>query len=319
MPGVQSASLASGLPPNRRINANDTGIEGYVPAPNGPPANVDYWNFVSPNYFETVGAHLVEGRFLRPSDGFGAPEVVVINQAMERMFWPRESAIGHRIKTGNATTPWRTIVGVMADIKNAGVDRPTGTELFEPYAQSPFTVNTAYLVVRAAGDPTSIAGEVRGQVQKLDRSLPVSSVRSLEDVLNADRARPRFLTMLLTLFSSLSLALAALGIYGVISYAVAQRTNEIGIRMALGAQTRDVLRMISVTGLRLAIAGTAAGAIGAFALTRFMDKLLFGVSSMDVGTFAGMAAILIAVTLLACYVPARRASRVDPLIALRNE
>ncbi|HWE05494.1 MAG TPA: ABC transporter permease, partial [Rhizomicrobium sp.] len=319
LPGVQSASLASGLPPNRRINANDTGIEGYVPAPNGPPANVDYWNFVSPNYFETVGAHLVEGRFLRPSDGFGAPEVVVINQAMERMFWPHESAIGHRIKTGNATTPWRTIVGVMADIKNAGVDRPTGTELFEPYAQSPFTVNTAYLVVRAAGDPTSIAGEVRGQVQKLDRSLPVSSVRSLEDVLNADRARPRFLTMLLTLFSSLSLALAALGIYGVISYAVAQRTNEIGIRMALGAQTRDVLRMISVTGLRLAIAGTAAGAIGAFALTRFMDKLLFGVSSMDVGTFAGMAAILIAVTLLACYVPARRASRVDPLIALRNE
>jgi putative ABC transport system permease protein len=160
---------------------------------------------------------------------------------------------------------------------------------------------------------------VQSQVQALDSSLPVSSIRLLEDVLNADRSQPRFLTMLLTLFSSLSLVLAALGIYGVISYAVAQRTSEIGIRMALGAQTTDVLRMIGATGLRLALAGTAAGAIGAFALTRFLSGLLFGVSSVDVLTFLTMAALLIAVTLLACYVPARRASRVDPLIALRYE
>ena len=319
LPGVTHASLATGLPPNRRINANDTPIEGFVPVPNGPLANIDYWNFVSPNYFDAVGARLIDGRLLTSSDGFGAPDVVVINQSMARMFWPRESALGHRIKTGPPTSPWRTIVGVVADIKNAGVDRPTGTELFEPYSQYQGGISTGYLAIRTQGDPMSIANGVRAQVQALDRGLPVSSVRSLEDALNADRSRPRFLTMILTLFSSLSLALAALGIYGVISYAVAQRTSEIGIRMALGAQTGDVLRMIGTTGLRLALTGTAAGAIGAFALTRFMDRLLFGVSSLDFMTFLAMASVLIFVTLLACYVPARRASKVDPLIALRYE
>ncbi len=244
LPGVAAASMTNGLPPKRPINANDTGIEGFVPVPNGPMQNVDYWNFVSPNYFDAVGARLIEGRFLNAGDGFNGNPVVVVNQTMARWFWPRESAIGHRVKTGGATSPWRAIVGVVADIKNAGVDRPTGTELFIPYAQYQGGVSTEYLTIRTRGDPMALVNAVRAQVQSLDRSLPVSSVRSLEDALNADRSRPRFLTMVLTLFSTLSLALAALGIYGVISYAVAQRTSEIGIRMALGAQRFDVLRMI---------------------------------------------------------------------------
>ncbi len=326
LPGVTAASMATELPPQRQIDANDTGIEGFVPVPNGPIQNVDYWNFVSPEYFDAIGARLVEGRFFTQSDGGNAPPVVVINQSMARTFWPKESAIGHRIRMEGAQGAWRTVVGVVADIKNAGLDRPTGTELLVPVQQRntvPNNVNnfvsTAYLVIRTKGDPLASASAVRAQVQALDNALPVSSVASMEDLMSADRARPRFLTMLLTLFSAVSLTLAALGIYGVISYLVAQRTSEIGIRMALGAQAGDVLRLIGATGLRLALAGTLIGAAGALFLTRFLSGLLFGVSSVDPLTFLAMAATLAGVTLLACYVPARRASRVDPLIALRYE
>jgi putative ABC transport system permease protein len=328
LPGVAAASIASGLPPDRRINANDTLIEGFVPIPNGPIQNFDYWNIVSGGYFESIGARLMEGRFLNANDGTSAPPVVVVNQTLAHTFWPRESAIGHRVRTENGPQPgaWRTIVGVVADIKNAGLDRAAGTELFIPYLQqSTIPANTrnftgnAYLVIRSQGDPMSQAGAARAQIRDLDRSLPVSNLLSLEDVMSTARSRPRFLTLLLTLFSSVSLLLAALGIYGVISYLVAQRTNEIGIRMALGARSFDVVRLVGATGLRLAIAGTLIGTAGAFALTRFLSGLLFGVSSADPVTFIAMAAALAAVTMLACYIPARRASKVDPLIALRYE
>ena len=208
-------------------------------------------------------------------------------------------------------------MGVVADIKNAGLDRPTGTELYFPAAQAP--VRLAFLFVRTKGDPLSLANAVRGEMRTLDRALPVSNLRTMEDVLDSARARPRFLTLVLTLFSSIALLLAALGIYGVISYSVAQRTNEIGIRMALGAQSGDVLKLVAWTGLRFAAAGTLSGAIGALALTRTMSGLLFGVSSFDTGTFAAMAAALMAVTMVACWIPARRASKVDPLVALRYE
>jgi predicted permease len=321
LPGVVSASMANGLPPARPINANDTNIEGFVPVPNGPIQNIDYWNFVGGRYFDTMRVRLIEGRFLNDSDGATAPEVVVINQTMAKTYWPHESALGHRVSLplGPGPDRWRSIVGVVDDVKNAALDRPAGTELYAPYAQSQFRVANAYLVVRAAGNPMSLANTVRNEIRALDRALPIAAVRSMEDVMSVARSRPRFLTLLLTLFSSLSLVLAALGIYGVISYSVAQRTNEIGIRMALGAQTGDVLRLVGATGVRLALAGTLAGSIGAFALTRFLSGLLFGVSSMDAATFAAMAGALIAVTLLACYIPARRAARVDPLIALRYE
>jgi predicted permease len=318
MPGVVSASVATGLPPDRQINANDTAIEGFVPVPGGPAANFDYWNFVGGTYFQTMGARLIEGRFLSNNDGPDAPPVVAVNQSLARTYWPHESAIGHRVRTGPPNTPWQTIVGVVADVKNAGLDRATGTELYIPYAQSG-GVRLAWLIVRTKGDPMSIVTATRSQIGLIDRALPISQVRSMEEVMSASRSRPRFLTLLLTLFSSLSLALAALGIYGVISYSVAQRTNEIGIRMALGARAFDVVRLVGASGLRLALVGSLIGTVGAFALTRFLSGLLFGVSSVDVVTFFAMAATLIAVTLLACYVPARRASKVDPLVALRYE
>ena len=316
LPGVESAALASGLPPTRPINANDTAIEGFVPIPNGPIQNIDYWNSVSGKYFETVGARLMEGRFLNDADGAEAPFVCVVNYTLAKTYWPKESAIGHRMRTSD-DTPWRTIVGVVGDIKNAALDRPAGTEVFFPFAQLPRGLS--WVVVKTRGEPMGLVGAVRNEVRALDRALPVSSVASMEDVMASARSRPRFLTLLLTMFSSLSLVLAALGIYGVISYSVAQRTNEIGIRMALGAQGGDVVRLIGVKGLKLAITGTALGAAGALALTGVLSGLLFGVSAMDAGTFAAMAVVLIAVTMAACYLPARRASRVDPLTALRYE
>ena len=317
LPGIVSAAIASGLPPARPINANDTMIEGFVAVPNGPIQNIVYWNSVSAKYFETIGAHLLEGRFLNEGDGAASPLVAVINQTMAKTYWPRESALGHRVRTSNNNAPWRTIVGVVADVKNAALDRPAGTELYFPFPQLPRQL--AWVVVRTQGDPMGLTGAVRAAIRSLDRGLPISNIGSMEDVMATARSRPRFLTLLLTLFSSLSLILAALGIYGVISYAVAQRTNEIGIRMALGARGGDVVRLIGTSGVRMALAGTILGAAGAFALTRYLSGMLFGVSSLDPMTFVAMAATLIAFTLLACYIPARRASRVDPLIALRYE
>jgi putative ABC transport system permease protein len=317
LPGVVSAAIASGLPPERPINAIDTTIEGFVPVPNGPIQNIDYWNSVSGKYFETIGAHLLEGRFLNDGDGAASPLVVVVNQTMAKTYWPRESAIGHRVRTSGPNSPWRTVVGVVADVKNAALDRPAGTELYFAFAQLPRQLS--WVVVRTQGEPMGLTGAVRDAIRGLDRGLPISNIGSMEDVMSTARSRPRFLTLLLTLFSSLSLILAALGIYGVISYAVAQRTNEIGIRMALGARGGDVIRLIGTSGVRLALAGTVLGAVGAFALTRFLSGMLFGVSSLDPLTFVAMAGMLIAVTLFACYIPARRASRVDPLIALRYE
>jgi putative ABC transport system permease protein len=208
-------------------------------------------------------------------------------------------------------------VGVIGDTKNGGLDRATGAELYFPFPQQPRSVS--YLVIRTKAEPTTVLGAVRNEIRTLDRALPVSNVRTMEDVMSASRARPRFLTLLLTLFSTVALVLAALGIYGVISYSVAQRTAEIGIRMALGAEGGDVVRLVGSTGMRLAASGVVIGGIGAFALTRTLTGLLFGVSSVDAGTFLAMAAVMAAVTLLACWIPARRASRVDPMVALRYE
>jgi putative ABC transport system permease protein len=318
LPGVVSAATAKGLPPSRSIDANDTAIEGFVPKPDGPIQNIDYYNAVGPRYFETIGARLIEGRFLNASDGADSPLVLVVNQTLARTYWPNESAIGHRMRPGRyPPNTWCTIVGVVADIKNAALDRATGTELFMPFAQRP--TRESYLLVRTQGNPEGIAGAVRNEIRTLDRSLPIADLRTLDEVMDKARSRPRFLTLLLTLFSAISLTLAALGIYGVISYSVAQRTNEIGIRMALGAQSADVLRMVGSTGLKLAVAGTVIGGVGAFALTRTLSGLLFGVSAVDVVTYIAMAATLIVVALVACYIPARRAAKVDPLIALRYE
>ena len=319
LPGVQSAALSTGLPPERRVNANDTSIEGFVRVPGGPIQNVDFWHTASARYFETMRIPLIEGRYLDERDGAGSPPVAVVNQTMARRFWGKQSPIGRRIKTGD---PWRTVVGVVADVKNAGLDQPIGTELYVPASQfsaGGIGLGNASIVLRTAGDPMTLASAARRQLHEIDSSLPVNGVRSMEDVIYAAQSRPRFLTMLLTIFSSVALILAAVGIYGVISYSVARRTSEFGIRMAMGAQPVSVLFMVLRQGMTLGIAGVAAGILGALALTRLIRGLLFGVDATDPVTFAAMASGLLVVTLLACYIPARRATKVDPMVALRYE
>ncbi len=318
LPGVVEVTVATGVPPARQLNANDTEFEGFVPRPGGPMQNVDYWTTTGARYFETMKIQLVEGRFFDERDGkTGAPSLIV-NQTLAQTYWPGQSAIGRRVRPG-FTDPWRTVVGVVADVKNAGSDRPTGTELYFPIEQGPGALRLGYLVVRAAGDPSALIRPIRAAVSEINPSVPLSQIRMLDDVIAADRARPRFLTLLLTLFSAIALALAAIGIYGVISYSVAQRTNEFGVRMAIGAEPSDVLRLVMRQGLALAAVGAGAGAAGAAGLTRFLKNLLFGIDALDPLTFAAMAALLAAVMLAACWLPARRATRVDPIVALRYE
>src|SRR5262249_53596113 len=212
LPGVVSATIASGLPPARPIMANDTFIEGLTPVPGGPQNNIDYWNAVTPGFFETVRARLVEGRFLNEGDGASAPLAVVVNETMARAYWPNQSALGHRLRTPgppSSTPPWRTVVGVVADIKNAALDRPAGTEIFFPFDQAAGGRAQSWVIVRAQGDPMSLSAAVRNEIRNIDRALPVASVGAMEDVMAAARSRPRFLALLLTMFSSLSLILAA--------------------------------------------------------------------------------------------------------------
>ncbi|MGH9431444.1 MAG: ABC transporter permease [Terriglobia bacterium] len=320
LPGVKSATFASGLPPGRPPNDNDTQIEGFVQKPGAPfLQNVEYYQVVGHNYFRTVGVRLIEGRLFDDRDGPGAPNVVIINQTMARIFWGNQSPIGRRIRPG-FTDPWCTVVGVVADVKNAGIDKPAGTELYLPYDQPQGSGTSGVsLILRTAGNPTGIVGAVRGLVNNLDPQLPVSKVRTMDDIILASQSRPRFLTVLLTLFASVALILAAIGLYGVISYSVSRRTQEFGVRMALGAQQGDVLKLVLSQGLRLAAVGIALGLLGAFALTRAMAGLLYGIQATDPITYVVFSLALALVAVFASYIPARRATKVDPMVALRYE
>jgi len=323
LPGVKSAAMSSGLPPLRQINANDTGIEGFVPTPDGPAQNVDYWNIISEEYFKTLGVRVVEGRALEPSDrNENAQRVAVINQAMARRFW-QGSPIGRRVNPQVSNQPnWFTVVGVVEDTKNIGVDKPAGTELYflDQQVAQLFGGNTRQnFTVRATGDPALVAAAVRGAVRDIDPALPIFGMQAMTDLVAVSLVRPRFLSILLGSFSAIALVLAAVGIYGVMAYSVSQRTQEIGVRMALGARSSDVMKMVLTQGTKLAAVGVGLGLAGAFALTRLMSTLLFEVSVTDPATFTAVVALLAAVALLACYVPARRATKVDPMVALRIE
>ncbi|HZU29734.1 MAG TPA: FtsX-like permease family protein, partial [Candidatus Angelobacter sp.] len=320
LPGLQSAALVSGLPPARRVNANDTDIEGFVPQPGGPVQNVDFYQVVSDGYFETMGIKLVEGRFFTASDVKGAPNVVIVNQTMARMFWGNQSPIGRRVRPSSDNNEWCTVVGVVADVKNAGIDKPTGSELYLPYRQPRgYGYSNMYVVLRGKNDSLDLAGAVRRELNQLDSSVPLSSVRTMEDVLSSAQSRPRFLTLLLTIFSAVALSLALVGIYGVLSYLVARRSKEFGLRMALGAPRDHVLALVLKQGALLALAGIGFGLLAALLFTRLMSSLLFGIRAVDPLTFILMPLILAAVALLASYVPARRATKVDPMVVLRYE
>ena len=322
LPGVTSASLAGGLPPLRRINANDTEIEGYQRTPDAPAQNVDYWNVVGNDYFKTMKIRTIEGRVFEPSDdNDSAQRVVVVNQALAKRFW-KGSPIGRRLNPGFADPKvWSTIVGIVEDTKNAGMDKPAGPELYlqsHQIAQFGLSTNMNF-VVRSDGDPRAMASSIRAAVREIDPSLPVYGLNPMSEVVAKSMVQPRFLSLLLATFSGIALFLAAIGIYGVMAYSVAQRTQEIGVRMALGAQRLHVLRLVFSQGFVLLIIGTVIGLGGAFALTRLLRTLLFQITPTDPLTYAGVVGLLIVVAFLACYVPARRATKVDPLVALRYE
>lgn len=322
IPGVRSEALFAGLPPIRPPDMNDTTIEGFVPVQGGPIQNVDFWQIVSPEYFQTMGVKLIEGRFFNDGDVKSAPEVAIVNEAMARTFWPGKDPIGRRINVADPKKdPWSTIVGVVADVKNSGIDRRAGTELYLPMLQQSGSGQSGmYIGLRAQGvNSLALASAVRNEVNSLDSSLAIAEIRTMDDVISRAESRPRFLTLLLSLFSGVALAIATVGIYGVISFAVARRTKEFGLRMVLGAQPGDVLGLVMRQGALLAGAGIVVGLIAAFGLTRLMASLLFGVTATDPATYAAVTAILAAVALFACYIPARRATKVDPIRTLRYE
>jgi predicted permease len=326
LPGVEGAAAMAGLPPKRDVNANDTDFEGLPAPPEGPIQNVDYWQFVTRDYFETMKVPLVEGRSFEPTDAAGSPGVVIVNQALAKVFWPHQSPIGKRLRApgpDDNPPPWLTVIGVVADVKNGGIDQKTGTELYflqdQSAAAAGFSVDTMNVVVRTGRDPLALAGMVRQEVARMDPALPLAGVRPMEEVLFEAVASPRLLMVLVMLFAAVALVLAAIGTYGVLSYAVEQRTREIGIRMALGAQVGQVLRMILSQGAVLAGIGLALGVAGALALQKVLGSLLFGVAPTDPLIFGLVVGLLALVSLLACWWPARRAARVDPLVALRYE
>jgi putative ABC transport system permease protein len=315
LPGAQSAAAVSSLPLAGFDTDNSFLIEGR-PAPRPDQQPVAWVSSVSQDYFRAMGMRLVAGREFNERDNETSTKVVIISEATARRHFPNEDPIGKRIGNGRPDG-WREIVGVTADVKHFGLNQDARVSMFFPHSQRPS--RRMFVVVRAAAAPLSLTSSLKGAVAAMDKNLAVSNISPMEEITAQSIGQERLMLLLLGLFSALALSLAVAGIYGVMSYAVAQRTHEIGVRMALGAQNRDVLKLVVTQGMALVLAGVGIGLASALALTRFIRGLLFGVSATDPMTFAGVAALLALVALVACYVPARRASKVDPMVALRCE
>ncbi|MFN7943774.1 MAG: ABC transporter permease [Blastocatellia bacterium] len=317
LPGVQAAGATSSVLLYKIHNSAGILIEGR-PAPNGPRPELPL-DSVSPNYFQVMGMQIVQGRNFNEQDKRDGLPVAIVNETMARRFWPDEDPIGKRFTFGNAgpQANWLTVVGVVRDSRRQGLDAPIRMESFLPHAQRP--LRAMEVVLRTTDDPLVMARTVRTAVWSLDGNLPVSEIETVEQMLGARIAPRRFNLLLLGLFALVAVLLAAVGIYGVMAYAVTQRTREIGIRVALGAQTRDVLRLVVRQGMSLTGIGIGIGLVTAMWATRLMTGLLFGVRATDPVTFVAIALLLAFVALVACWIPARRATKVDPLVALRCE
>jgi putative ABC transport system permease protein len=319
LPGVKGAATTTTLPMSGWNQSGSFDIEGRPAVPGQDSPHGSRW-MASDDYFQTMQIPLLRGRYFDARDTADAPGVVIIDDAMARKYWPGEDPLGKRITfEGTQQQPrWREVVGIVGHVKNEGLEGESRAQYYVPYAQRADSPNL-FLVVRADGDPASLAPSVRGAIAGVDKDLPVFRVTTVERVVADSLAQRRFSMTLLAIFAALALLLAVVGLYGVMSYTVAQRTHEIGIRIALGAQSRDVLRMVVGQGMALVGGGLLLGLGVALALTRFMSSLLYGVSATDPWTYAGIALLLAAVALLASYVPARRAMKVDPMVALRYE
>lgn len=321
MPGVTGVSAISVLPLSGQNSGVGFAIEGIPTDPNNPFPNQTYLRIVRPAYFSTMGIPLLQGHDFDARDTLSGNQVVIINETLARKHFPGQNPIGRRINPSfgidERGIQWREIIGVVKDVHHASLSEAADEECYVAHTQAPF--NTITMVARTSNDPTKLAASVRREVAALDSELPVFNLRTLEETLSRSVAQPRFNTLLLAIFAGVALLLTAIGLYGVMAYSVTQRTQEIGIRLALGAQSRNVLGLIIRQGMALALVGVGIGLIGAVALTRVMTSFLFGVGATDPRTFASVASLLIGVALLACYLPARRASKVDPMVALRYE
>jgi putative ABC transport system permease protein len=322
LPEVEKLALIDALPlePGRDVLFTIEGGSGLTP----PEAVLDAdFRAVSPEFFQTMRIPFLRGRGFSAPDNAGAQPVVIINQTMARMFWPNQDPIGRRLWIGKPMGPeWtepspREIVGVVGDIHGESLASAPDPTMYLPYAQRPIV--EAYFVIRTRQSPSAAVPQIRRAMHEVDPDLPLAELKTMDDVLSNSVTDWRFRTMLLALFGGLAVFIAAIGLYGVISYSVAQRTQEFGVRMALGAQRTDVLKMVVGQGLKLTLMGVGAGIVGALALTRFMSSLLYGVKPTDPVTFIAVSLFLTVVALLAGFLPARRATKVDPMVALRNE
>jgi putative ABC transport system permease protein len=292
------------------------GIQGR-PAANpgeGPSAN---HRAISPGYFQALGIPLIRGRAFTPRDSEQSQMVAVVDDAFVTRHFPNEDPLGRGIDIGNGTDGFYEIVGVVGNVHYGGLDANPNPTMYVPFKQDVFS--TMWVVARAGGDPAQLSAAARQAVREIDRGLPAYSMTALDTVVSESVGQQRFSMLLLGLFALVALFLAAVGLYGVVAYTVTQRTQEIGLRMAIGAQRGDVLKMVVGGGMKLAIIGVAIGIAGALAAANVVASLLFEVTPFDPASYIATAAVLLAVAALACYVPARRAMRVDPIIALRQE
>jgi predicted permease len=317
--GVRSAAVTTNLPLYRQGNSISISIDGQPEPPPGQ-ERIVVTRIVSPGYLKTMSIPLLRGREITEQDTETSPNVVLISETMARRYWPGEDVVGKRIAVGRIRKPedWIQVIGVVKDVRQFELTAEPKPQMYLTYRQAGF-FDAQDLVVKTDVDPASLAATVRKAVWEIDKDQPVSNIQTMEDILADSIARQRFSMLLLAIFAAVALVLAGVGIYGVMSYSVAQRTREIGIRMALGAQTGAVLKLAVGYGIKLVIAGLVIGLIVAFALTRVMATLLFGVTATDPTTFTLISLLLIAVAVLASYVPARRATKVNPIIALRYE
>src|SRR5262249_55814882 len=330
LPGVAAAGLGSSLPLSGTNADTSFFIDGQ---PKLEPRDRPHTHprTISPDYFRAMGMRMVEGRVLTEQDHAQAPRVAIINETMARRFWPANTALGKHIALDFETMKFfpdrppqfdlamgmREIVGVVRDVRHEGLETEPQPEMYIPDRQLP--EREMNLVIRASVDPVSLAAAVRGAVSAIDQDQPVTNIKPMVKLFTDSVAKPRFNYLLFTIFAGVALLLSITGVYGVMSYAVAARTREMGIRLALGARGADLLKLVIRQGMKPVMAGVALGLAGAYGLTRLMATLLFDVSATDPAIFAGVAALLATIALLACYLPARRATKVDPVIALRHE
>ncbi len=315
LPGVAGQGAVSALPLTPSVGWGGMTVEGYVPPLNQPELQVDI-RAVTPDYFRSMQIPLISGRFFSTSDAEKSQPVVLVDQKMAERFWPHGDAVGKRVRQGEQQ-PWRTIAGVVGVVKEYGLDTDTRMVVYFPHSQ--LAVGSMYLVARTTTDPASMTNPIIEQAHAIDPDVPVYDVATMQQRFHDSVARQRFAMAMLAAFACFALILAAVGVYGVMSFLVTQGTPDIAIRMALGAQRRSILSLVFQQGMGLALVGIAAGLIGALILTRLMASLLFDVSATDPLTFAGVALLLVLVAVLACYFPAHRAMSVDPMVALRYE